>query len=63
MSHRQVKSRVANSDYSVSGAGHEIGYTRWEVRPASGTKTWADRSATWADLLKVESPEEEDSNA
>jgi hypothetical protein len=31
MSQRRVKSRVANSGYSVSGSGRAIGYARWEV--------------------------------
>jgi len=31
MSQQRVKSRGANSGYSVSGSGREIGYARWEV--------------------------------
>jgi hypothetical protein len=38
MSQRLVKSRVANSGYSVSGSGCEIGYARWEVASRFGKR-------------------------
>ena len=54
MSQRRVKSRVANSGYSVSGSGREIGYARWEVASRFGNKNQDCSFNFVGDLLKVE---------